>query len=80
MRVCDFGSQLMFKPFVFDGLVVWVLWHMNDCWLFNTVSIFIQVSSSTLQSLVKHKYTVQLSKTFLFKAIQFSQTVLIQTI
>ena len=26
---------------------------------------------------VKHNYTVQLSKTFLFQAIQFSQTVLI---
>ena len=28
----------------------------------------------------KSKYTVSMSKTFLFQAIQFSQTVLIQTI
>ena len=27
-------------------LVVWVLWHVNFCWLFNAKSIFIQIISS----------------------------------
>ena len=26
---------------------VWVLWHINLCWLFNAKSIFIQINSST---------------------------------
>ena len=42
------------------------------------------VSFQTIQFSIsmqfKFKYTVYLSKTFLFQAIQFSQTVLIQTI
>ena len=56
-------------------LLVWVL-----CWLFNGKSIFIQIISSISNNSVKHEYTVQLSKTFLFQAIQFIQTVLIQLI
>ena len=63
-----------------SDLVVWVLWHINLCRLFNAKSIFIQINSSISNISVKYKYTVQLSKTFLFQAIQFSQTVLIKTI
>ena len=28
------------------GLFVWVLWHINNCWLFNAKSILIQINSS----------------------------------
>ena len=28
------------------NLFVWVLWHINLCWLFNDKSIFIQINSS----------------------------------
>ena len=42
--------------------------------------MFIQIINSILNNSVKHEYTVQLSKTFLFQAIQFSQIVLTQTI
>ena len=61
-------------------LVVWVLWHINLCKLFNAKSIFKHITSCISNNSVKHKYTVQLSKTFLLKAIQFSQTVLTITI
>ena len=55
-------------------LVVWVLWHINLCRLFIAKPIFIQIITSL------SVYTVQLPKTFLFQATQFSQTVLTQTI
>ena len=54
-------------------LVGWVLWHINLCRLFNAKSIFIQIFSSVWV----HNLIV---KTFLFQAIQFIQTVLIQLI
>ena len=57
-----------------------VLWYIKHFRLFYSKSIFIQINSSISNNSVKHKYTVQLSKTFLFQAIQFSQTVLIKTI
>ena len=41
---------------------------------------FLNLNSSISNNSVKHKYIVQLSKTFLFQAFQFSQTVLIKTI
>ena len=65
------------------SLVVWGLWHINLCRLFNAEFISIQIISSISNNSVHslyNKYTVWLSKTFLFQAIQFSQTVLIQTI
>ena len=65
---------------LFVCLFVWVLWHINFCWLFNAKSIFIQMNSSISNYTIQPKYTVYLSKIFLFQAIQFSQTVLIQTI
>ena len=49
------------------SLFIWVLWNINICRLFNAKSIFIQINSS-------------ISKTFLFRDNQFTQTVLIQTI
>ena len=33
-------------------LFVWVLWHINLCWLFNTKSIFIQINSFVSNNLV----------------------------
>ena len=65
--------------FNLDCLFVWVLWHSNVCRLFNAKSIFIQkaVLFQTIQFSIS---TVQLSKTFLFQAMQFNQTVLFQTI
>ena len=60
-------------------LAVWVLWHINLCWLFNAKSIFIQIILFwTIQFSISTQFKCQ--KTFLFLAIQFSQTVLIQTI
>ena len=50
-----------------------VLWHINHCRLFNAKSIFIHINSSISKNSVLHKYTVEMSKTFLFQAIQFSQ-------
>ena len=61
-----------------EMLVGWVLCHINLHRLFNAKSIFIQTISSISNNSVKHKSTQ--SKTFLFQAIQVSQTVLIQTI
>ena len=56
--------------------LVWfglVLWHINNCSLFNAKSIFIHINSSISNNSVQHEYTVQLSKTDLFQTIQFSQ-------
>ena len=61
-------------------LVVWVLWHINLCWLFNPKSIFKEITSSISNNSVQHEYTAYLSTTLQFQAIQFSQTVLFQTI
>ena len=61
--------------------VVWVLWHINLCKLFDTKSIFIQIIRSISNNSVYHTKTVLfqtvqfsistvlLSKTFLFQAI-----------
>ena len=68
------------SPRPLTNTVGWVLWHINLYWLFNAKSIFIQIISSISNNSVYHEYTVSLSKTFLFQAIQFSQTRLIQTI
>ena len=69
------------KMEIFVGwLVGWILWHINLCRLFNAKSIFMQIVSSISNNSVLHEYTVWLSKTFLFQAIQFIQTVLIQFI
>ena len=66
---------------MFVSLFVRVLWYVNNvCSISNDKSIFIQINSPILDFSVKHKYTVRLSKTFLFHAIQFSPTVLIKTI
>ena len=63
---------------VVGWLICWVLWHINFSRLFNAKSIFYannqfyfkQFSLAWVHSLIV--------KTFLFQAIQFSQTVLIQ--
>ena len=39
-------------------LIVWVLWHINLCSLFNTKSIFIQIIISISNNSVYHKNTV----------------------
>ena len=59
-------------------MVVWVLWHINLCRLFNAKSIFIQ--KSVLFQTIQLSMSTYFVKTLLFPAIQFSQTVLIQTI
>ena len=61
-------------------LVCWVLWHINLCRLFNAKSIFMQIVSSISKYSISHAYTRLIVKTFLFQAIQFIQTVLIQLI
>ena len=66
--------------FQFVGWLVGFLWHINLCRLFYAKSIFIQIFCSISNNSVKHEYKIYLSKTFLFQAIQFSQTVLIQPI
>ena len=48
---------------------LFVSWHINHCRLFNAKFIFIQINTSILNDSVKHKYAVQLSKTFVFQAI-----------
>ena len=51
---------------LFCWLVVWLLRHFNLCRLFNTKSIFMKIVLFQ---------TIQLSKTFLFQAILFGQTI-----
>ena len=58
-------------------LIVWALWHINLCRLFNAKRDF-YTNSSISNNSISHKYTVQVSKTFLIQAIRFIQTVLIQ--
>ena len=55
------------------------LLHNNLCRLFTVKSIFIQTNSSISNNSVKHEF-ILIVKIFLFQGIQFSQTVLIQTI
>ena len=64
--------MILFGWFGFYGISNFVGYLMPNPFLYK--------SSSISNNSVKHKYTVQLSKTFLFQVIQFSQTVLIQTI
>ena len=52
-------------------LVVWVLWHISLCRLFNAKSIFRGIISSISNNLVQHKYRL-MSKTVLFQIIQYS--------
>ena len=67
-----------------QGLVGWVLWHINLCRLFNGDSIFMKiVFFQTIQFSISTQFKCKYSlivKTFLFLAIQFSQAVLIQLI
>ena len=59
-------------------MVVWVLWHINPCWLFNTKFISMQI---VLFQTIKFSISTQFNcQKCLFQAIQFSQTVLIQLI
>ena len=46
-------------------LVVWVLWHMNLCRLFNAKYTFIQIIGSILNKSVDHEFNCQ--KHFYFK-------------
>ena len=58
----------------FNELVVWVLWHINLCRIFNAKSIFIQiVIFQTIQLRMSTQF--KLSKTFLFQVIQIIQTI-----
>ena len=59
-----------------DWLVVWILWHSKFCRLFNAKSIFY----TNIFKQFSLAWVYCLSKTFLFQAIQFIQTVLIQPI
>ena len=54
--------------------LVGFLWHINFRRLFNVKTIFMKIVSSISNN------SIYLSKTFLFQAIQFIQTVLIQPI
>ena len=54
--------------------------YMFVCKLFKPKFIFIQINGYISNNFVKHKCSVKLSKSFLFQAIQFNQTDLIQTI
>ena len=56
-------------------LVVCALRHISLCQIH-----FTQINSSISNNPVKQKYTVKLSKTFLFQANQFNQGVLIKTV
>ena len=62
-------------------LVGWLgLWHINLCRLFKAKSIFMQiVLFQTIQFSVSAQFNCQ-KLSFLFQAIQFIQTVLIQLI
>ena len=55
-----------------------LLWHINYCRLFNAKSIFKSINSSFSNNSVEHKYTVLMSKTFLFRTIQFSISIQFQ--
>ena len=60
-------------------LFVRVLWHINHCRLLIAKSIFTQKNPfQTIQFSISKQFNCQ--KIFLFQAIQFSQTVLFQTI
>ena len=59
-------------------LLAWNLWHINLCQLFNAKFIFIQKQFYFKQFSLAWVHS--LSKTSLFQAIQFTQTVLIQPI
>ena len=59
--------------------VVWILWHINLCRLFNAKSIFMEiVPFQTIQFSISTQ--IKRKKTFPFQAIQFCQAVLIQLI
>ena len=47
-----------FNEYLIVRLVVWVLWHINRCKLFNAKSIFIRIISSISNNSVQHEYTV----------------------
>ena len=81
MSVCAIGRWCyLVRTSLIGWLLIWILWHINLCRLYNATSIFIQMICFISNNSVYHEYTFQLSKTFLFQAIQFRQTVLIQTI
>ena len=54
-------------------LVVWVLWHINLCRLFNAKSILMK---TVLFQTIQFGISTQFKCEFLFQAIQFSQAVL----
>ena len=82
---CDRNtSHILNCPCVVGRLVVWVLWHINLCRLFNAKSIFMKVVLfQTIQFRISTQFKCKyglIVKTFLFQAFQFSQAVLIQLI
>ena len=76
---CDLWS-LYFSAHFLNMWVGWVLWNINLCRLLNAKSIFIQIIIFFFKQFSVTWVHSFLSKTFLFQAIQFKQTVLIQTI
>ena len=54
---CLLNGHSMWKDLILvvDWLVVQVLWHINLCRLFNTLSIFIQMISSISNKSVQHE-------------------------
>ena len=85
IQITPYRKYFLNKKIVFCSLVclfvclfVWNLWHINLCRLFNIKYIFVKTNSSISNNSFQHKYSVQLSKTFLFQGIQLIQTVLIQ--
>ena len=80
MEVIFFLLMSSILQYIEDDLFVCVFWYIKLFRLFNAKFIFIQVNSSISKNSVKHKFTFWYSKIFLFQAIQFYQTDLIQTI
>ena len=71
-------SVLFYMAVISICFFVWDLWQINLNRWFNAKSILKQINSSISNNPVKHKHTVQLSKTFIFQAIRFSQKVLLE--
>ena len=78
-------GQDNWKKTLLNNLVVWVLWYINLCRLFNAKSIFMKIVlfqkiQFSISTQLKCKYSLIVKKTFYFKFIQFSQAVVIQLI
>ena len=65
-RFCNWTVQ---RPRPLDSLstsgLVWVLWHINHCRLFNAKSIFIHINSSISNNSVWHKYSFLFTNSYI---------------